>query len=146
MSQRRVEACYGPTQDSESRSRKQIDPTVVTHIHVEMQGRLYDGLVAIHGESNVGAEHPTASGRPTDLIVKTPDGFELYEIKTAEEPRDCVRQAIGQLLEYAYWPGSRDVSGLFVVGMRPIDEPTDRYLTELRECFGIPLQYVRQTV
>src|SRR5438132_14348249 len=43
----------------------------------------------------------------SDIIVSLPDGYDLFEIKTARAPRDCVREAFGQLLEYASsWPNA----------------------------------------
>lgn len=66
-------------------------------------------------------EGVTSSGRPADIIVSLPDCYELFEIKTALAPRDRVREALGQLLEYAYWPGSPDFSALWIVGPSPID-------------------------
>jgi hypothetical protein len=70
-----------------------------------------------------------------------PDQYELFEIKTQLAPRDCVREAFGQLLEYAYWPGSPNFNALWIVGPSPIDNETQEYLDGLRERFGIPVDY-----
>ena len=86
-----------------------------------MQQSLYRSLVAVHGAGKVSCEAETSSGRPADIIVALLEGYELFEIKTALAPRDCVREAVGQLLEYAYWPGSPDFTGLCIVGPSPLD-------------------------
>jgi hypothetical protein len=44
-----------------------------------------------------------ASGR-VDVAVETSDGLLFCEIKVAPHVRAAVREAIGQLLEYAHWP------------------------------------------
>jgi hypothetical protein len=125
-------------------TRRAMEETDVTHIHQQMQRSLYDSLVAAHGLDKVGCEGATSSGRPADIIVSLPDGYELFEIKTALAPRDCVREALGQLLEYAYWPGSPDFNSLWIVGPSPIDSETHEYLHGLRERFGIPVDYRHQ--
>ena len=111
-----------------------------------MQSALYGSLVAVHGPEKVSCEGATSSGRPADIIVRLEDGYEIFEIKTALAARDCVRQALGQLLEYAYWPGSPDFKALWIVGPSPIDNETRDHLDGLRERFGIPLGYRHQPV
>jgi hypothetical protein len=127
-------------------TRRAMEETDVTHIHYQMQLLLYDSLVAALGLDKVSCEGATSSGRPADIIVSLPDGYELFEIKTALAPRDCVREAMGQLLEYAYWPGSPDFNALWIVGPSPIDSETQEHLDGLRERFGIPVGYRHQPV
>ena len=79
-------------------------------------------------------------------MVSLPNCYELFEIKTALAPRDCVREALGQLLEYAYWPDSPVVKAVWIVGPSPIDSETQEYIAGLRERFGIPMAYRHQPV
>jgi len=127
-------------------TRRAMEETDVTHIHDQMQQSLYGSLVAAHGADKVSCEQATSSGRPADIIVSLPDGYELFEIKTALAPRDCIREALGQLLEYAYWPGSPDFNALWIVGPSPIDSQAQEHLDGLREHFGIPVGYRHQPV
>jgi hypothetical protein len=127
-------------------TRKAMEGTDVTHIHDQMQQSLYDFLVAAHGPDKVSCEAVTSSGRPADVIVSLPEGYELFEIKTALAPRDCVREAMGQLLEYGYWPRSPDFKALWIVGPSPIDSETQEHLEGLRKRFGIPVGYRHQPV
>ena len=113
-------------------------------MHLEMQHRLYEDLVTASGDAYVAAEHIMASGAPADLVVRHDDGYDIYEIKTAVSPRECVRQALGQIMEYAYWPGSPPVSTLWIVGPAPVDEQTQAYIATLQDRFGIPVRYRRQ--
>lgn len=130
----------------QTNTRRAMEEADVTHIHRQMQLSLYGSLVAVHGYDNVSCEGTTSSGRPADIIVKLLDGYELFEIKTALAPRDCVREALGQILEYAYWPGSPDFKALWIVGPSPIDNETQEHLNGLRERFGIPVGYWHQPV
>lgn len=127
-------------------SRRAMDETDVAHIHDEMKQSLYNHLIAVHGPDRVSCEAATRSGGPADIIVSLPNGYELFEIKTALAPRDCVREAFGQLLEYAYWPGSPEFNALWIVGPSPIDSATQEHLDGLRERLGIPVRYRHQPV
>lgn len=110
-------------------------------LHDEMQQTLYEDLVSEHGRDCVAAELRTAGGRPADLVVNLGDVVDVYEIKTSRAPRDCIREAVGQLLEYGYWPGSPSVRSLFVVGPTPLDADAENYLEALRRAFELPLRY-----
>jgi hypothetical protein len=109
-------------------------------LHNAMQTKLYDLLVAKYGEGNVGTEIPTGSGTYIDAVV-----YEIrtrfYEIKTADTVKGCIRQALPQLLEYAYWNEQVDPVWLVIVGPCPITREAERYLAKLREKFGLPIEY-----
>ena len=127
-------------------SRRAIDETGVAHIHDEMNQSLYNHLIAVHGPGRVSCEAVTCSGRPADIIASLPNGHELFEIKTLLAPRDCVREAFGQLLEYAYWPGSPEFNALWIVGPSPIDSATQEHLDGLRVRLRIPVRDRHQPV
>jgi hypothetical protein len=69
------------------------------------------------------------------------DGYWVYEIKTAGSARLCVREAVGQLLEYALWTGAPKTTKLVVVGESPLDLSTKDYLRRLNRKFPIPINY-----
>jgi hypothetical protein len=130
-----------PVGTLEYTERKHLEPTIITHLHNELQKFLYDELVLSYGKESVSAEQISSSGRPADLVVKDGDQFKIFEIKTSSSPRDCIRQALGQILEYSYWPGSPNYSELWIVGPKPLDEESSQYLDTLTERFSLPLKY-----
>jgi hypothetical protein len=74
--------------------------------HNQVQTALYERLVADHGHDRVRTEHPTGTGGFADAVVLLPDSrWQLYEIKIADTADAVVRQAMGQLLEYAFRDG-----------------------------------------
>ena len=75
--------------------------------HNEMQKALYRRLVSQYGKPNVTYEDPSGVGTRVDVVVQQGKDYWFYEIKTATSPRACLREAIGQLLEYAFWPALR---------------------------------------
>ena len=106
-----------------------------------MQEALYHRLASQFGADNVGTELASGVGTSVDLVVCRPDGYWFYEIKTAHSPRACIREALGQLLEYAFWPGAQEASRLIIVGESPIDKQGAEYLRQLKTRFSLPVDY-----
>ena len=71
------------------------------HQHNILQAALYRHLDSIHTD-DVSGEQKTVDGTCIDIAVREGDALTYYEIKTALSARECIRQALGQLLEYAY--------------------------------------------
>ena len=109
--------------------------------HNEIQFALGQYLVRRHGKDKVRDEFATANGKRVDLVVKEDNNLIFYEIKVCESAQHCIRQAIGQLLEYSYWPGASRATKLIVVGELSLDQEAQDYLESLREEFGLPIQY-----
>ena len=109
--------------------------------HNEIQFALGQYLVRRHGKDKVRDEFATANGKRVDLVVKEDNNLIFYEIKVCESAQHCIRQAIGQLLEYSYWPGASRATKLIVVGELSLDQEAQDYLESLRKEFGLPIQY-----
>ena len=128
-----------------SRATGERDPAIsdIRLRHNAMQSALYGKLVSKHGVDKVGTEIPSGNGVRIDLVVRDKgDSYIFYEIKTAREPRICIREAIGQLLEYAYWSdGGQEPTILVIVGPSPIDAYGEKYLAKLNAKFGLPIKY-----
>ena len=62
----------------------------------------------------MGEEIFNGVGGSIDIVLKRPDGFWFYEIKTAKTARACIREALGQLLEYSYWPKTQKAKRLWL--------------------------------
>jgi hypothetical protein len=76
-----------------------------------------------------------------DLMVRSGTGYEFYEAKAHPTDKRCIRAALGQLLEYSFWPGNQRASRLFVVGEAPLSAEGGQYLALLRKRFRIPIEY-----
>jgi hypothetical protein len=63
------------------------------------------------------------------------------QIKTALSPRACLREALGQLMEYAYWPGAFEAKRLIVCGESALDGDGETYLSQLKNRFTLPIEY-----
>jgi hypothetical protein len=108
--------------------------------HTYLQEILQSELEEKYGKENVSIENPFNDNK-IDIVVKDNDSFHFYEVKTASSSKACVRQALGQLLEYAYGNGRKNASKIFIAGEFPIDKETNKYLSFLRDEFNIPIGY-----
>jgi hypothetical protein len=128
----------------EARSSAQVRS--IDYRHNVIQGRLFAMLCERYGDDMIGTEQPTGTGGRADALVRLPDGrYELYEIKPAAYAVDAVRQAMGQLLEYAYRRGGLEPTTLHVVSDAPMDEVTAAFLARLKSEFGLPIEYLQVT-
>ncbi|MFO3796718.1 MAG: hypothetical protein ACK8QZ_05450, partial [Anaerolineales bacterium] len=93
------------------------------------------------GSQSVGTEVSTGNGTAIDLVTQHDDVTSFFEIKTGSSVRASIRQAIPQLLEYAYWPSDRRADRLVIVSHLPITKTAERYLEFLRQEFDLPLTY-----
>lgn len=99
---------------------------------------MYYILCNLHGKHNVWYEHDYI-----DLKVIDRDGATFYEIKTDTSAKKCIRNALGQLLEYSSYPTERRAKKLIVVGDAPATEDDKNYLEYLREQHSLPIHYAQ---
>lgn len=84
--------------------------------HNDLQAALFEHLCDIHGDEQVSGEQDCGIGKFVDVAVRDGDEYVYYEIKTGYSPQSCIREALGQLMEYSFWPGAQSACGLVVVG------------------------------
>ncbi|MDR2142324.1 MAG: hypothetical protein LBR11_11160, partial [Deltaproteobacteria bacterium] len=83
----------------------------------------------------------TEEGR-VDITVTAPDGKKSFiEIKPASSARQSIREALGQLMEYSYYPDSERAHRLIIVSDMKLEETDQKYLSYIRSKFGIPITY-----
>ena len=110
-----------------------------------LQSALRDYLASIYGSENVSKEQKisTIRGRldRADVMVRCGDTYWLYEAKAHVNDRACIRDALGQLLEYSFWPGNQGATKLFVVAEAALTPEGAQYLKLLKCRFRIPIEY-----
>lgn len=116
--------------------------TMAKLLHNELQTKLYETLCKVHGSQCVRTELPTGHGTSIDVVVKTDRHCWFYEIKVAKTLKACIRQAIPQLLEYAYWRDDTDVADrLYIASKFAMTKDATAFLELLRTRFNVPLHY-----
>lgn len=108
--------------------------------HNQIQCALFVHLKSLYGDS-VSGEQLTADGTYIDVAVRQHGEYIYYEIKTGLSAQSCIREALGQLLEYSYWPGAERATLLIIVGEPPFDKGAKAYVETLRQQFSLPLEY-----
>ncbi|WP_028453017.1 hypothetical protein [Chitinilyticum aquatile] len=126
------------TTASYSSQKKEIDL-----VHNQMQEQIYEQLAEIYGKDNVSCEQETGFGTKIDVAVRSSDGYVFYELKTANTSKQCIREALAQLMEYAYYPDESRASRLIVVGPVNISHESKKYLENLRRKFLLPIYYIK---
>jgi hypothetical protein len=119
-------------------SRRATAATEYTPEHALMQKQLMRELK----EEFPGAEI-CAEQNYVDVSVKLKSELLLFEIKSDLEPRAVIRQALGQILEYAYHPQrcQKLPVRLVIVGRRQLSSDEKSYITLLCDKFRLPLEY-----
>lgn len=120
-----------------SHSKDLVDVSVR---HSLIQFALEKELKIEYGSKNVGLEN-YCNGNRVDIVCKSKNGYIFYEIKTGSTARSCIRQAIGQLMEYIHWPPSPNVEEVVVVGEPSLTPQESQYLKSLQSSISIPISY-----
>ncbi|ESS70445.1 hypothetical protein MGMO_122c00050 [Methyloglobulus morosus KoM1] len=130
--------CMGKEKTTSSYKGKNSD---IDLLHNQIQTDLYKLLVSKYGHNGVGTEQETGLGTKIDIVVKEQNGHIFYEIKTANTIKQCIRDALAQLLEYAHYPNKSRANKLIVVSPNKVTKESILYLQYLRQNFNIPIYY-----
>ncbi len=120
-------------------------------LHVKIQNKLIKDLKKKYGEDNVKKE----KYRIDVLLIKDEKNFWIYEIKTDKSVSDCIREAVGQLLEYKFKAESVDwkrkvdkiitgkitVEKIIVVGPSKITPKDEEYIQYLKKTYKMEISY-----
>ncbi len=77
-----------------------------------------------------------------DVRLRAPDRTVFIELKPRGTARSVIREALAQLLDYAYWPTASRCDTLLIVGPTPPGQEDQEYLATLRSRFGMPVHYL----
>lgn len=118
------------------------DAITTKNLHNELMRRLYDRLCGESGKDNVGTEIRVGAKR-IDAVVKGADFYDLYEVKTALDPFDCVTEALGQLCQYAYLFCRDKIGKMVIAGASEPTREVEQYLATLRKNHSLSVYYVK---
>jgi hypothetical protein len=118
------------------------DAITTNNLHNELMRKLYDRLCSESGKDNVGTEIRVGTKR-IDAVVKGSDFYDLYEVKTALNPFDCVTEALGQLCQYAYLFCRDKIGKMVIVGVSESTKEVEQYLATLRKNHSLSVYYVK---
>lgn len=114
----------------------QIDP-----FHKKIQNAVADLLKEQYVDLQV---ETSANGTKERVDIKgfskKEQEWHFFEVKTMSAKRS-IREALGQILEYAHYPNVDLAKKLFIIGPEPPDEHDKAYLKLLREKYNLPIWF-----
>lgn len=76
-----------------------------------------------------------------DIKAKTKqDRWHYFELKT-DNPKQSIRKALGQILEYAYFPDTEKAEKLIIIADEEPKQDVIKYLDHIRDKFDLPISY-----
>ena len=128
----------GKLKNTKKRKRTYKADTSIDPYHDKMQNALYELLKRTHRKEY---EKVLLESNRVDIKAKThKDKWHYFEIKT-DSPKLSIRNALGQIMEYAFWPDVERAEKLIVVSDMKPDRETLKYLSFIRNRFNIPVFY-----
>lgn len=116
--------------------------TIVKRRHGEITDDLYDYLIFKGSKKeNISVEKTRIGGAIADVVLKDNNEFELFEVKTSNTALKNIRQALGQLFEYALMDQEITCKRLVIVGPAELTEPERAYFFRLKNLIQIKLEY-----
>ena len=114
----------------------------ITSIHVEIIENLYKFLLKKTSKERLSAEKSTINGKIIDLIELVSESkFNLYEVKSNSSALRNIREALGQILEYALIDSKVTIKKLVIVGPAYFTRIEKEYLKNLKRIISIPIEY-----
>ena len=119
-----------------SSDRKQT----ATLLHNHIQNKVFEILSNTFPDDEIGTEVASNTGS-IDIVRKRNNNLTFYEIKTANNIKSNIRDALAQLLEYAYWNKIEGIEQLIIIAPSKPTADAIRYIEMFRNEFNIPLYY-----
>ncbi len=120
-------------------TRRGIPGITYDPLHERLQAQLMTLLQERYGRKKVVREKDNV-----DITIFDDSSTILIEIKSNPIARSAIREALGQLLEYAYYyPGASERNlELLMIAPGKLDETAARYIDRLRTHFKLPIRYL----
>lgn len=118
-------------------------PVENRYLHRKMSLHLTKRLKLDYGIDKVTREHPAGFGGKKIDIVRVDSGGKkvFYELKTYSDLLASVREAVGQLLEYAVWMDQLRAEEWIIVTHLALTDPVKTYLRHINATYGLPINY-----
>lgn len=117
----------------------------VDKVHNDIEKALYNHLLqrGIH-KSQIACDTTSFGGKLADIVVSLGSNkFEIYEIKTDPDIRRGLREAIGQLLDYATWENHVTIKNIYaVLPYSILSDNIKEFILRLKENIHLNLQII----
>jgi hypothetical protein len=142
-----IQELFGPPQKDDpipnfaTNSTRNSGPriTEIPHLHYRITESLYKFLKS--KDYKVQWERLSPSGGKIDMIGWKGNKATFFEIKTYPCAKACIREALGQVLEYAMYPGDSRADKLVIVSQNKTTASDQDYIQHLRQTLNLKLEY-----
>ena len=114
-----------------------IDP-----LHKKIQNAVVDLLKKDYNSIQVESGALDSIKQRVDIkgFSKNEQEWHFFEVKTMSAKRS-IREALGQILEYAHYPNVELAEKLFIIGPEKPDEKDKAYMKLLRDKYNLPIWF-----
>lgn len=123
--------------NTDDQERSGASSYIAEQTHSKIQNKLREQLITEYGESCVACEK-----NYVDLTLNYNDTITLYEVKSDAYAATCIRQALGQIIQYAHRLDPNKKVKLYIVGQYPLKENEKPYLDYIKTNFMVDLDYM----
>lgn len=109
--------------------------------HNKIQESLIRRLIKEHGEAAVRREE-----NRVDVKLVLPDQIVFYEVKSASYPYFCIREALGQVIEYVFRDQDTRKKRIVVVGQYPPNPSDQNFIEFVRSLLNIEFSYEYESI
>ena len=115
---------------------------VIDPLHKKIQNAVVEILKKQYTHLQIESNANDSSTQRVDIkgFSKNEHEWHFFEVKTMSAKRS-IREALGQILEYAHYPNVNLAKKLFIIGPEQPDEKDKEYLHLLREKYNLPVWF-----
>lgn len=93
-------------------------------------------------KKNLSIERTLFGDNIADIVLKETNGsYKIIEVKTSTNTRYNIREAFGQLIDYAYWYDDFKVTELIIVSPGVLTKSHQEYFERVRKALNIKISY-----
>lgn len=115
---------------------------LVDPLHKKIQNAVVELIKDQYVHPYIESELEQDDGQRVDIKgrFKETGEWHYFEIKT-DSAKKSIREALGQILEYAHYPHNNRATKLFIVGPQKPDDKDVQYMETLRNTYHIPIWF-----
>lgn len=124
------------------KNTKRVTRTINTTTSYDVaHNKIQNGILKLLHASNL-YEFIDSEYNNIDVVAKLKNGlWQYYEVKTFASVKKSIRNALGQIIEYSYWPGRTSADKLIIISEEDVNDDAIKYLNLLRNKFKLPVYY-----
>lgn len=122
---------------NESIRKSNINEIIIIKLHNILQNKIYNELIsqgcnAIMEENNI------------DILVEHQNRVDFYEVKIGHSAKNCIRQALGQIIEYSFNFETSKQKKLIIIGNHPLTPADLSYVEFISQNLFLPIEFEYQ--